>query len=787
MIYFLPTRSGILIGLFFIFFTGSVSAQTVWVPGRINNVIDVWDMDSNHLFEIDTAADGVIGPNGIAVDLQNGRIFVVGQFSNNIAQYDASTGVLHSVHDLAGIEQPYHLHVDPAQNLLFVASPSVGVCEYDLISFSLNTTWTESPIMAPVDVLYNSNSAGLAVLSGALYRDNDYLSLHAMASSSGDLVVEDINPEFNDWARGFDFDDLNKRIFVVYMDAPSGGNGAVRVFDTGVTPPFPLMHTWQSSQISQPTGVCYLRGLDHLFVSTNSQDEVLKLDAATGNQIGSFSNNAMDVSDVVVYWEPCSINGIVYEDVDADGQFDMDELGMAGVLLELWRDDGSGIYDPEDRLVGKTNTDADGNFAFQQIVTGGYFVNLVDSTVQAGYGITTNNDPTLLLELEAGTETLSVDFGFAQLFDFGDAEDSTFPVTLADNGARHGNCDLYFGSSIDFETNSRQEDNFDDGIRFLGSRLNIGDDFELPFIPGNQGAVEVTIDGSARDTVYAHAWFDWNRDGDWDESNECVFADVVLQCPSFDTITFQIPENISAGNVWTRFRLSTEKGVSFIGDSDCGEVEDYYLEGAVVPVELSFFHIFETKSGIRLEWATQSETENLGFNILRGCEVDGRFEQVNAQLIPGAGNSEVAQNYFYLDAKVESRKTYIYKLKSVSYSGLVNIHGPISITTGKVPAKFLLEQNFPNPFSVGGGSTSGRNPETSIAFSIEKATEMKLTITNARGEIVRTLVDGVLTPGRHTFVWNGKDNDGKQVSSGVLFYTLYSKDNSITRKMMLIR
>lgn len=68
--------------------------------------------------------------------------------------------------------------------------------------------------------------------------------------------------------------------------------------------------------------------------------------------------------------------------------------------------------------------------------------------------------------------------------------------------------------------------------------------------------------------------------------------------------------------------------------------------------------IFETNRGIILEWATQSKTDNLGFNSLRGCEVDGRFEQVNAQLITGAGNSAVAHNYIFMDRNVQPSRSY---------------------------------------------------------------------------------------------------------------------------------
>ena len=94
------------------------------------------------------------------------------------------------------------------------------------------------------------------------------------------------------------------------------------------------------------------------------------------------------------------------------------------------------------------------------------------------------------------------------------------------------------------------------------------------------------------------------------------------------------------------------------------------------------------------------------------------------------------------------------------------------------PVKFELSQNYPNPF----------NPETNISFYVEKSTDKtSLEIYNLKGQLVKTLVNEHLAPGKHQIVWKGKDKFGKSISSGVYFYKLQNGNESKTRKMILLK
>jgi hypothetical protein len=99
-----------------------------------------------------------------------------------------------------------------------------------------------------------------------------------------------------------------------------------------------------------------------------------------------------------------------------------------------------------------------------------------------------------------------------------------------------------------------------------------------------------------------------------------------------------------------------------------------------------------------------------------------------------------------------------------------------------LPTKFVLSQNYPNPF----------NPSTSIEFSIPVNSNVTLTIYNLLGQVVTTLVNEEVSAGHYSIVWNGADDNGYQVSSGVYLYEMKTNGNNGTaysqiKKMVLLK
>ncbi len=96
---------------------------------------------------------------------------------------------------------------------------------------------------------------------------------------------------------------------------------------------------------------------------------------------------------------------------------------------------------------------------------------------------------------------------------------------------------------------------------------------------------------------------------------------------------------------------------------------------------------------------------------------------------------------------------------------------------GLVPSDFTLEQNYPNPF----------NPTTTISFGLPQAGHAKLSIYNLRGQLVRTLFAGDVQAGNHQFMWDGTNDFGAHVASGVYLYTLKFDDFVSARKLVLVK
>ncbi len=86
-------------------------------------------------------------------------------------------------------------------------------------------------------------------------------------------------------------------------------------------------------------------------------------------------------------------------------------------------------------------------------------------------------------------------------------------------------------------------------------------------------------------------------------------------------------------------------------------------------------------------------------------------------------------------------------------------------------------QNYPNPF----------NATTNISFNLTNDTDIELSVYDLLGRKVTTLVTGSLNAGQHSYVWNGLDDRGQQVSSGVYLYMLKTSENTYTNRMLLLK
>ncbi len=99
-------------------------------------------------------------------------------------------------------------------------------------------------------------------------------------------------------------------------------------------------------------------------------------------------------------------------------------------------------------------------------------------------------------------------------------------------------------------------------------------------------------------------------------------------------------------------------------------------------------------------------------------------------------------------------------------------------TTSEAPVVTEIScSNFPNPF----------NPETTISFSIPTDGHVELAVYNIRGQKVRTLVNSTMDTGSHSVVWDGMDESRKSVASGVYFYKITAENETLVRKMLMMK
>jgi hypothetical protein len=96
---------------------------------------------------------------------------------------------------------------------------------------------------------------------------------------------------------------------------------------------------------------------------------------------------------------------------------------------------------------------------------------------------------------------------------------------------------------------------------------------------------------------------------------------------------------------------------------------------------------------------------------------------------------------------------------------------------GQLPLTFDLKQNYPNPF----------NPSTIISYQLPQTEMVTLEIYNALGEKVRTLINNIKEPGNYEVVWNGKNNSGTTLPSGMYLYRITAGNYVKVMKMMLLR
>jgi len=189
---------------------------------------------------------------------------------------------------------------------------------------------------------------------------------------------------------------------------------------------------------------------------------------------------------------------------------------------------------------------------------------------------------------------------------------------------------------------------------------------------------------------------------------------------------------------------SSAKGLGYDGE---------YLYGAVTNHEVVYIYNEQGLITDVVGMLNEIVSNNTGFNH------------------PGEVAISTDRKYMFVSDQGNDRvQIYICKEEQVGVE-------PIFNDTDRIPGRFTLFQNYPNPF----------NPSTTISYRISKTTPTKINIYNLFGQKVKTLVNEEQQPGVYKMIWDGTDNSGRMLSSGVYIYQLRAGGFLQTKKMVLIK
>jgi len=179
---------------------------------------------------------------------------------------------------------------------------------------------------------------------------------------------------------------------------------------------------------------------------------------------------------------------------------------------------------------------------------------------------------------------------------------------------------------------------------------------------------------------------------------------------------------------------------------------------------------FTADGHILISWQTRNDEYLAGFNLYRSENDNNNFIKINDGLITGYNT------YEYEDQQFQVGRTYYYKLQELCNDGRSKDHPEIFIKSPE-PQSYALFSNYPNPF----------NMRTVFRYQIPKESHVTINVYNVLGRKIKTVVDEKRDAGLYTAIWDGHDDDGEPVVSGLYFYQMVANNYRQTRKLTVVR
>jgi len=205
-------------------------------------------------------------------------------------------------------------------------------------------------------------------------------------------------------------------------------------------------------------------------------------------------------------------------------------------------------------------------------------------------------------------------------------------------------------------------------------------------------------------------------------------------------------------------------------------------------VVLSTFTAQYMKNKPTLYWETQSEQDNVGWNIYRNSNSDfSSSTKINPELIPGHGNTSEPNYYNYFDNcdSLTQNTTYSYWLESIDLSGKTHVYNNVANVTIPHPGQnqgYSLPQNYelktaPNPMYN----------NTNFRFTLDQDAFVEIYVYDIRGKLLKKL-PRVFVEKNETeqLPWNGRDANGNGLSSGIYLYKFNANGKTIATKKLIM-
>ncbi|MCK4359616.1 MAG: VCBS repeat-containing protein [Candidatus Cloacimonetes bacterium] len=241
-------------------------------------------------------------------------------------------------------------------------------------------------------------------------------------------------------------------------------------------------------------------------------------------------------------------------------------------------------------------------------------------------------------------------------------------------------------------------------------------------------------------------------------------------------------------------------GTVFIATGDMIMEDQQIQPGAPISIPLileNSDNIFSFEAKILFNPEHLTYTDIIWSELLESFTIEnnnesGEIKISGASVIPNDEEGLFANIWFTVSNDFGENDTTMVTLQSLRWNEEVFMEDVAisilrtSVGTGnpqtEIPDEYVLSQNIPNPFS-----TSGGNFTTKIQYSLPHSSNVSLKIYNIKGELVKTLVSENKSAGSYNVIWDGKNEYGNDVVSGIYFYKIQTDKFSEIKKMLLVR